>query len=129
MYLVNQREVIQMRNLLNTPTKALLADVACWTALIGLLICVGVTAENQLLAGVMLTVATLLGLFALVYNGRNIRTVVRSKLANRAWVKEQTLRLEEESRREEARLAERARQSEKDAVLGRAIIDTINRYS
>jgi len=129
MYLVNQREVIQMRNLLNTPTKALLADVACWTLLVGLLICVGVTADNQLLAGVMLTVATLLGLFALVYNGRNIRTVVRSKLANRAWVKEQTLRLEEESRREEARLAERARQSEKDAVLGRAIIDTINRYS
>jgi len=118
-----------MRNLLNTPTKALLADVACWTLLVGLLICVGVTADNQLLAGVMLTVATLLGLFALVYNGRNIRTVVRSKLANRAWVKEQTLRLEEESRREEARLAERARQSEKDAVLGRAIIDTINRYS
>lgn len=110
-----------MRNLLNTPTKALLADVACWTALVGLLVCVGVTADNQLLAGVMLTVATLLGLFALVYNGRNLKTVLRRR-RDRA-ISKRNLENERVRRAEEEKAI-----LERDAAYGRELRNLNNRY-
>ena len=109
-----------MRNPFRTPTQALLADVACWTLLVGLLVCVGVTANNALWTGVMLTVAALLGTFAVLYNGRNVRTVVRSKLANRRY------RKEEEARRL-AREEEEARRLRDDAAYGRQVRDLRDR--
>ena len=110
-----------MRNPFRTPTQALLADVACWTLLVGLLVCVGVTADNALWTGVMLTVAALLGTFAVLYNGRNVRTVVRSKLANRRYRKEEEARRAEYEREE----AERLR---RDAAYGRELRELNRRY-
>ena len=110
-----------MRNPFRTPTQALLADIACWTLLVGLLICVGVTANNQMLAGVMLTVAALLGLFAVLYNGRNVRTVVRSALSNRRYRREAA---EREARYE----AEQAERDRRDAQYGRELRDLNRRY-
>lgn len=107
-----------MRNIFKTPTQALIADIACWTALVGLLVCVGVTANNQLLAGVMLTLAALLGLFALVYNGRNVRVVVRGKLAALRWKRKETARLQVEANQYAEREARRERD---DAAYGREV--------
>lgn len=81
-----------MRNPFRTQNQALVADIACWTALVGLLVCVGVTANNPLWSGVMFTVAAILGSFAVVYNGSNLRIVVHSAINSRRYQREQAER-------------------------------------
>ena len=77
-----------MRNILNTPTKALAADLACWASLIALLVYAIVSVSNLLVVGMLVALTGAVTVFALVYNGRNIRTVVRSKLAERRYGRE-----------------------------------------
>lgn len=112
-----------MRNILNTPTKALAADLACWASLIALLVYAIVSVSNLLVVGVLVALTGAVTVFALVYNGRNIRTVVRSKLANRRYRREAAEReaRELEQEREDARL--------RSINLERDLRNVLNRYS
>ncbi len=100
-----------MNRLFSTPTQALLADVVCWSVLTYLMVVIG-----------WLSLSLAVGGFALLYNGRNANTVIRSKLRNRRDRKEQVVR---QANRDE----ERARQNEIDASYGRELRSLNNRYS
>lgn len=110
-----------MRNIFRTPTTALLADVTCWTALIALLVYAYANVNSLVLSGVILAVTVAVGAFALWYNGRNIRYVVRTRLATRRYLKE-------EAKREEARRLEREEQDRRDAEYGRELRELNRRY-
>ena len=110
-----------MRNILNTPTKALAADLACWASLIALLVYAIVSVSNLLVVGMLVALTGAVTVFALVYNGRNIRTVVRSKLANRRYRREAA---EREAREE----ADRLERLERDAAYGRELRNLNDRY-
>jgi len=110
-----------MRNIFRTQTQALAADIACWLALVGLLICVGVNAENEMVAGITFTVAALLGTFALFYNGRNLSTVVRAAVSSARYRREEEVRHNEYER-------QRDEQTERDAAYGRDLRDLNHRH-
>ena len=110
-----------MRNILNTPAKALAADVACWSSLIALLVYAIVSVSNLLVVGLLIALTGAVAVFALVYNGRNIRTVVRSRLAARRYRAEEAAR---EARDE----ADRLDRLETDAAYGRELRNLNDRY-
>lgn len=111
-----------MRNIFRTSTQALVADIVCWVSLIALIAYAAISVANPIVTGVLLTIGILIGAFALMYNGSNTATVIRSKLATRRYNREREVEIEREN-------AERERQESRDAAYGRELRDLNNRYN
>lgn len=110
-----------MNRIFRTPTQALLADIVCWVSLVALLGYLFINVANPVLSGAIIVITLGVALFALVYNGRNVRTVVRSALQRRRYEREEAERRARYEREE----AERLR---RDAAYGRELRDLNRRY-
>ena len=104
-----------------TQSQALIADIVCWVSLIGLLGYAAYAVSNPIVTGALLVVIALVTLFALVYNGSNTRTVVRSYISRK--------RYERESAEREAQYErEEAERNRRDAAYGRELRELNRRY-
>jgi len=110
-----------MNRIFRTPTQALLADVLCWVALIVLLGYASISVTNAVLSGVILAVTAIVTSFAVIYNGRNVRTLVRGALQRRRYEREEAERRARYEREEQERLR-------RDAAYGRELRDLNRRY-
>lgn len=111
-----------MRNPFRTQKQALIADIVCWVSLISLLGYAAYTVANPVVTGVLLAVIAIVGAFALLYNGSNVRTVVRSYMSSKRYERE-------EAERQVQYKAEQAERDSRDAEYGRELRDLNNRYN